>query len=175
MEVVILNVYPGLRRFVLSKVRNHQDAEDILQDVFIKVKLKSSQLHDESKVTQWFYQITRNSIMDYYRNKKKSIERDLVDTPENYNAFNDCVVDCLQELMKTLPSPYREALELADSQDVSQKELAKQLQISYSGLKSRVQRARKMLKDRMMELYKIQTDGYGNVLVCESREGCSSN
>jgi RNA polymerase sigma-70 factor, ECF subfamily len=175
MEIAILTIYQQLKRFVLSKVRNQQDAEDILQDVFIKARLKSTQLLDEGKINQWLYQITRNSIMDYYREKKKSIERDLVDTPENYNAFNDCVVDCLHELMKTLPSPYREALELADTQDVSQKELAKQLNISYSGLKSRVQRARQMLKDKMTELYNIQTDGYGNVLVCENREPCGCN
>ncbi len=175
MEIAILRLYQQLKRFVLSKVRNQQDAEDILQDVFIKAKLKSAQLHDAGKVSQWLYQITRNNIMDYYREKKKSIERDLVDTPENYNTFNDCVVDCLYELIKTLPSPYREALELADTQDIPQKELAKQFKISYSGLKSRVQRARQMLKDKMTELCNIQTDGYGNVLVCENREPCGCN
>jgi RNA polymerase sigma-70 factor, ECF subfamily len=63
-------------------------------------------------------------------------------------------------------------LEQVETHDVCQKELAKQLNISYSGLKSRVQRARQMLKERMTELYNIQTDGYGNVLVCENREPC---
>jgi DNA-directed RNA polymerase specialized sigma subunit, sigma24 homolog len=56
--------------------------------------------------------------------------------------------------------------------NVSQLELAQQLGISYSGLKSRVQRGRQMLKEKMTDLYHIQTDGYGNVIVCEDRVPC---
>jgi RNA polymerase sigma-70 factor, ECF subfamily len=55
---------------------------------------------------------------------------------------------------------------------VPQKELAVRLGISYSGVKSRVQRARQMLKEKMEALYHIKTDGYGNVLVCEDRVPC---
>ena len=172
MDTTILPIYPNLKRFVLSKVKNQQDAEDILQDVFIKTKLKSAQLKDATKFNQWVYQITRNGILDHYRQKKKTIELILADTPENYNEFNDCVVDCLNQLMKTLPSPYREALELVETQQLCQKELSDQMGISYSGLKSRVQRARQMLKDKMTELYLIETDGYGNVIVCEDRKPC---
>ena len=164
--------YQKLLAFVRSRVKNAQDAEDIVQEVFMKSQLKSHQLKEAEKLTAWMFTMTRNSIMDFYREKKKIMEADIANDVEEYNEFNDCVAACLNQLMSTLPSPYREALELTEKAQLSQKDLAKQLGISYSGAKSRVQRARQMLKEKMGELYEIKTDGYGNVLVCEDRVPC---
>ena len=76
-------------------------------------------------------------------------------------------------MLTTLPAKYREALELIELENLSQLDLAKRLNISYSGAKSRVQRARQMLKEKMDESYNIQLDKYGNVLVCENKTPCS--
>ena len=168
-----LNLYSELKKFIYRQVRNKQDAEDIVQEVFIKAQLKGNQLKDSEKFTAWMYRVTRNSIIDHYRTKKKKVEDYFRENEgEEYNVFNDCVIACLRELQKTLPQPYRESLELTEGTNFSQKELAVQLGISYSGAKSRVQRARQMLKDKMTELYKIETDRYGNVMVCEDRVPC---
>jgi RNA polymerase sigma-70 factor, ECF subfamily len=170
-------LYRELKRFVAGKVKNLPDAEDIVQDVFIKAQLKSDQLKEADKFTAWMYQITRNSIIDYYRQKKKILEEQFEnESPEEYNQFNDCVISCLKQLMHTLPSPYREALVATEVEQVPQKQLAHKLGISYSGLKSRVQRGRQMLKEKMDALYRIRTDSYGNVIECEDRVpcGCSS-
>ncbi len=172
MDSTTLQLHRQLKRFVMSKVHNVHDAEDIVQDVFIKAQLKGSQLHDAGKVTQWMFQITRNSIMDYFREKKKIIEEDLTQIEEAYNEFNDCVSTCIIQLMQTLPGPYREALELVETKMISQTIAARQLGISYSGLKSRVQRGRQMLKEKMIEYYRVQTDGYGNVIACENELPC---
>lgn len=176
MTALPLNLYSELKKFIYRQVRNKQDAEDIVQDVFIKAQLKGNQLKESEKFTAWMYRITRNSIIDYYRTKKKKVEDHFRENEgEEYNVFNDCVITCLKELQKTLPAPYRESLELTEGENLSQKELAARLGISYSGAKSRVQRARQMLKDKMTELYKIETDRYGNVMVCEDRVPCGCN
>lgn len=166
------SLYHKLRAFVSSRVKNAQDAEDIVQDVFVKAQLKSYQLKENEKFSAWMFTLTRNSIMDFYRERKKVMESAIVNDVEEYNEFNDCVVACLNQLMSTLPSPYKEALELTEKEQLPQKDLAKRLGISYSGAKSRVQRARQMLKEKMDALYEIKTDGYGNVLVCEDRVPC---
>jgi RNA polymerase sigma-70 factor, ECF subfamily len=166
-------LYRELKSFVYRRVKNLQDSEDIVQDVFVKAQTKRDQLKESGKYAAWMYTMTRNSIIDYYRLKQRTFDVTAIDaTPTEYNRFNDCVVDCMSQLMITLPSPYREALELADKKHIPQKELAVRLGISYSGVKSRVQRARLMLKEKMEALYKIKTDGYGNVLVCEDRVPC---
>ena len=170
-----VQLYRQMKSFVLRRVKNHHDAEDIVQDVFIKAQLKGSQLKEAEKFTAWMYTLTRNSIMDYHRAKKKVIDPVDLQEAEQYNEFNDCVNNCLNELMQTLPSPYKEALILAEKEEVPQKELAIRLGISYSGAKSRVQRARQMLKEKMEALYQIKTDGYGNVLVCADRVPCGCN
>lgn len=173
MTALPLNLYSELKKFIYRQVGNKQDAEDIVQDVFIKAQLKGNQLKESEKFIAWMYRITRNSIIDYYRAKKKRIAVQVSENAEEeYNVFNDCVIICLKQLQKTLPLPYRESLELTEGENLSQKELAMRLGISYSGAKSRVQRARQMLKDKMTELYKIETDRYGNVVVCEDRVSC---
>jgi RNA polymerase sigma-70 factor, ECF subfamily len=166
-------LYRELKNFVYRRVKNVQDSEDIVHDVFVKAQTKREQLKESEKYAAWMYSMTRNSIIDYFRLKQRTFDASAIDaTPAEYNQFNDCVVDCMGQLIITLPSPYREALELADKEHVPQKELATRLGISYSGAKSRVQRARTMLKEKMQALYKIETDGYGNVLVCEDRVPC---
>lgn len=167
------SLYSKLYTFVLSRVKNAADAQDIVQDVFMKAQIKSHQLKEAEKLTAWMFTMTRNSIMDFYREKKKVMESDIFNNvEEEYNEFNDCVIACLNELMATLPSPYKEALELTEKKQVPQKDLARQLGISYSGAKSRVQRARQMLKEKMDSLYHVKTDGYGNVLACADAGPC---
>jgi RNA polymerase sigma-70 factor (ECF subfamily) len=78
----------------------------------------------------------------------------------------------LNELLPTLPDKYREALQLTEIENLSQLELAERLGISYSGAKSRVQRARQMLKEKMDEVLIVKTDAYGNAIVCKDRTPC---
>ena len=54
----------GLFGFIKGKVNNQENAEDIFQDVFIKIHQKSGQLKEEDKLSSWVYQITRNAIID---------------------------------------------------------------------------------------------------------------
>lgn len=163
-------LYQKIKRYVLNRVRDRQDAEDIVQDIFIKIQLQQHQVKNAEKLIGWIYQISKNAITDYYRKKKKTQTSIFVDINENEdkNLFNECLEDCVSTLAGTLPAPYKEALELSDKQNISQTELAERWHISYSGAKSRVQRARQMLKEKLQSLYRIETDAYGNVLVCEN-------
>lgn len=169
------SLHDELVAFVQSKVKDKATAKDIVQDVFIKVHTRSTQLKEADKITSWIYQITRNAVADHYRNASKVLDPVNVDWESNHHEFNDCVSYCLKALMNTLPEKYRTPLELSEIENLSQYELAQRLNISYSGARSRVQRARKMLKEKMDELYYIKTDSYGNVIACEDRVPCCCN
>lgn len=169
------SLYNELLSFVALKVKDKFAAEDIIQEVFIKVHTKSHQLKETEKITGWIYQITRNAVADYFREQSKNIAPVNVDWESNYHEFNDCVAYCLKALMTTLPDKYRIPLELAELHDMTQYELAEKLDVSYSGARTRVQRARKMLKEKLDELYLIKTDSYGNVISCEDRAPCCCN
>jgi RNA polymerase sigma-70 factor (ECF subfamily) len=161
-----------LKSFIYQRVRDKAVADDIVQDVFVKVHNKLGQLKDTEKIMGWLYQITRNAITDHFRVKSKAAEPWDLDWEGEPKLLNDCVSSCLGEMLLTLPEKYKLALEMAEMEDLSQTELAERMQISYSGAKSRVQRARKMLRQKMDEAYVIKTDSYGNVTVCESRVPC---
>jgi RNA polymerase sigma-70 factor (ECF subfamily) len=163
----------ALRNFVQRRVKDRAIAEDIVQEVFVKMYTRIGQLKEHEKITAWMYQITRNAITDHFRSKSKAILRTDIDWQSERQDLNDCVIACLGDMLTTLPEKYRQALELAELDNLSQIELAKRLQISYSGAKSRVQRARQMLKQKMDEAYLIKTDAYGNVIVCENRRPCN--
>ena len=161
-----------LKGFVFKRVKDRSLTEDIVHDVFLKVQNKIGQLHEQAKLTSWIYQITKNAIIDHYRQQSRYLTTTDLDWENDAPNFNECVTRCLQNMMTTLPDKYREALQLADVDNLSQLELAARLGISYSGAKSRVQRARQMLKAKVDETLIIKLDSYGNVIVCENRSKC---
>jgi RNA polymerase sigma-70 factor (ECF subfamily) len=176
MEILVQNDWKVLRRelrsFILKRVHDKAVADDLTQDVFLKVHASIDRLKHAEKLTAWIYQITRNTINDYFRKKSRSIDPLDIDWESDSNNLNECVASCLKDLILTLPEKYREALQLAELDQVSQLQLAERLGISYSGAKSRVQRARLLLKQKMDEVLVVKTDTYGNVIVCEDKNPC---
>lgn len=166
------SLYHKLVAFVYAKVKDKPTAEDIVQDVFIKVHTKSYQVKEAQKISGWIFQVTRHAITDYFRASSKTLEPVNVDWDTSGQDLNECVAVCLKALMNTLPEKYRVALQLTELENLSQLELAERLQISYPGARSRVQRARKMLREKLDKLYYIRTDSYGNIIFCENRIPC---
>mgnify|MGYP000107773068 CR=1 FL=1 len=162
-----------LKSFVYARVRDKAMTEDIVQDVLVKVHTKVGQLKESEKLSGWIFQITRNAITDHFRSRAKNIQASDIDWEGDKKPLNDCVASCLGDMLATLPDKYREALEMTEFQNLSQTEFAERLNISYSGAKSRVQRARQMQKEKMDEAYLIKMDNYGNVLICENRVPCN--
>lgn len=161
-----------LRGFVYKRVKDKELTDDIIHDIFIKAQTRIAQLQQEQKFTNWIYQIARNTIIDHFRKQSKTIHPSDLDWDSDVKNFNECVSNALKSLLPTLPEKYRVALQLTEFENLSQLELADRLGISYSGAKSRVQRARQMLKDKMDERLIVKTDCYGNAIVCRNRTRC---
>lgn len=159
--------------YVLKRVKEKSVAQDIVHDVFLKVQDKAVQIRDDRKALGWVYKITKNTIIDHFRSQSRVIRETELDWQSENQDLNLCVEQCLADKLSTLPQKYREAIELADMNGLSQLDLARHLHISYSGAKSRVQRARQMLKEAMEREYNIKLDNYGNVTRCENRGACN--
>jgi RNA polymerase sigma-70 factor (ECF subfamily) len=160
-----------LHRFVSSRITSEDDAEDIVQDVFLRVHTNLENVQHLEKLEGWMYQIARNAIIDHYR---RPIHEELIDfAVEDEYPEKDApasLAPYLREIVESLPEPYREALLLTNYQGLSQKDLADRLGISYSGAKSRVQRARQKVKEVMLTCCHYEFDVRG--LVCCYRERC---
>lgn len=175
MTEVALNwnsVQNELKGFVYKRVKDKALTEDIVHDVFLKVQAKIHQVKETDKIFGWIYQITRNTITDHYRRQSKSINPRDIDWESSPPNYNDCVSNAIKELIPTLPDKYRIPLEMTELQDMSQLDVAEKLHLNYTTTKARIQRARKMLKEKMEEVLIVKTDGYGNVILCKDRGAC---
>src|SRR4051812_1007105 len=77
-----------LQQFIRRRVRDQHSAEDILQDVFLKIHLQLGTLHSQERIAGWIYQITRNAIADYYRSQRLALN-----LPETLAAPDELVDD----------------------------------------------------------------------------------
>ncbi len=165
LDTVFRQFHTRLKRFILTKVSDEDTADDILQDVFLKVHAKIDELKDVSKLESWLYQITRNAIIDYYRTKKQShslpaeiIEEETTETPVQKLSVG------INTFINQLPEEYRTAIIMSEIEGITQAEVAKRLGISVSGAKSRVQRGRKKLKELLFECCHFEFDKFGAVI-----------
>jgi len=168
IETIWVELSSGLRSFILSKVGDHSVADDILQETYVKIHNNIHNLKDKTRIKPWIYQITRNLVTDYFRDVKKrgkdnpGLLKEISDTP-SYNDMMDTAVGDMISMMDELSPEYCEALCLTEIGGLSQKEYAEKKGLSYSGAKSRVQRAKAMLKDILMKCCHYQFDKYGIV------------
>ena len=164
-----------LYRFIRGRVEDEDAAEDLLQEVFLRIHTRMETLSDSSRLESWVYQIARHAIIDHYRRR-----RDLAEIPETV-ADEDRFVEpdaaetlasSMREMVEALPEPYRQALLLTEYEGLTQGELAERLGISLSGAKSRVQRARQKIKDELLECCHFEFDRYGRVVDYWQHCGC---
>jgi len=156
-----------LYTFILRKIKDEQISKDIHHEVFLKVYTKIHQLQHTSKLTSWVYQITRNTIIDYFRKTKdKNISIDDLDISEtDSNNFDYTkLTNCINQKIENLSSLHKEVIILTSFKEYSQKELAEHLKISYSGTKSRVQKAREILKENILDCPNVESDSTGKLL-----------
>lgn len=156
----------NLRRFIQSRVDDRDNAEDILQEVYLKIHNNIYSVRDGDRLISWIYQIARNAIIDQYRRShpESELKEDLIaHQPGEMDVYTE-LASSLQGMLNCLPDSYREALELADLQGMKQKEVAKRLGLSLSGVKSRVQRARQKLKQAFLDCCHFEFDHNGKAI-----------
>lgn len=171
-------MHDRLHRFILSRVPDETVADDILQEVFLRIHTHLDGVRDMDRLESWIFQIARNSITDYYRARRRvvplegsGIENELIaDEPEEPDAAAE-LAPALRELVEGLPELYRQALILTEYEGLSQKQAAERLGISFSGAKSRVQRARQMVLDALLSCCHFEFDVRG-VLCCYRSHCC---
>lgn len=166
----------AIRAFVLSRVRNPATADDITQESLLRLTQRLHTLRDSERLEAWVFQIARNAVADHFRAAKESepIDEEM-HTSELESATHEplaaederlrrAVAAYVASLVEKLPEPYRGALQLTEFQGVSQVELAERIGLSVSAAKSRVQRARAMLREEMERCCRWETDGHGTVV-----------
>jgi RNA polymerase sigma-70 factor, ECF subfamily len=164
--------------YVRSKIRSKEDAEDILQNVFIKISSNVDKINEEVKLKNWIFAITRNAIIDYYRanatKKKMAVTEELdddifeADDPDPTKGLDQC----MGSMIGLLPEEYRDIIIDSEIKGIKQKDLAEKYGIAYPSMRSRVQRGRERLKQLFQNCCHIETDIRGNVLDARGKSDC---
>ena len=169
----------SVRAFVRSRVSNVADADDVVQEVLVKIFKSLETVDSEESVKAWLFQVTRRTIIDHYRTKRPPQSDECpeetaapIDDEEVQRALSQCV----RPFIDALPDEDRALLMAIDIEGRSQKEYAAEMGISYSTLKSRVHRSRARLRALFDKCCRFSRDGRGTVADFDRKtnscEGC---
>lgn len=173
VETAVANESNRLLNFIKSRVSDKDDAEDILQDVFIQLWQGYQTIESLEKVTAWMFRVARNKIVDLYRKKK----------PENFSAIErpgqsddaeplllaeilrdgegdpddvytrELIWDSIEEVLAELPKAQRDVFVWHELEGLSFKEMEEKTGDSINTLLSRKRYAIKYLRRRLIKLY----------------------
>ncbi len=172
-EQIWRDYHNGLLSFIRRRVGDSHTAEDLLQDVFVKIHSRLDTLSDEERIRSWVYRIAQNTIVDHYRVSKlhEPLPDDIAEEPDESDEVWRELECCLRPMIKHLPERYREALLLAELEGLPLKEVAERLGLSLPGAKSRVQRGRAKFKELMLACCQFEFDSRGKPISYASNCG----
>lgn len=164
-----------LRPFVARRVASAADADDVLQDVFVRLLRGLGDVRHEERLTGWMFQVARSAIADHHRARARhplargeGPER-VAEPLEPEDDVAESLAPCVALFVALLPSPYREAITLTELEGVPQKDAAAMLGLSVSGMKSRVQRGRAKLLAMFERACTVELDARRRVVACTPR------
>jgi RNA polymerase sigma-70 factor, ECF subfamily len=145
----------------MSLIRNHEAADDLSQEVFIKAYLALPKFKLQSEFGTWLYRIAVNQVKDYLRKmgRRKEVSLETVgeqngtlaadEEGRGREALEERRRSLVHQVLRTLPPKHQVILSLRDIQGYSYEEIAKILKISAGTVDSRLHRARILLRKKM--------------------------
>lgn len=166
-----------LRRWLERRVAQPADAEDLLQQVFLRLAQRPPPAAGPAQVGAWLWRVARNALVDHYRRRARFRSAPL--DPEEATAEEEdsflALARCLRPLLAQLPPRYGDAVRDADLEGRPQAELARQAGVTVSAMKSRVQRGRRMLQDLLRRCCGVRRDARtGRILGAEGGVECGA-
>ena len=179
--------------YILRMIRNHEIAEDLTQEVFVRVYQQLSTFRGASSISTWIYRLATNLCRDHFRKKSSRQERrtDLWGTltsSENqgiehtlsHECNNSVCADeiviksemktCIRSYIDRLLEDYRAVIILSEFQDLKNQDIAEVLECSLETVKIRLHRARRRLKETLEAncTFYYNTE---NTLCCDKKQG----
>lgn len=144
-------LYWHIRRMVLF----HEDANDVLQNVFIKVYRSISKFRQEAKLYTWLYRIASNESISFLRKKKLNISysENLGETLKEDPYFNgDYIQLALKEAIEKLPEKQKQVFIMRYYDEITYKDMAEILKTSVGSLKASYHHAHKKIEEYIKEM-----------------------
>ena len=156
---LLLPLYPRLQRVALRLLGNVEDAEDMVQEVYMKLWSKRDALPDVQDVEAYCVTLTKNMCID--RLRMAEVEKEDVDEVPTMLAATDDVeaqverrdaVEQVKQIIETLPEHQQQVITLRDMEDCSFEEIAEQTGLTAVNIRMLLSRARKTIRERLKKL-----------------------
>jgi len=124
VEQIWKDYHQRLHSFIQSRVYDKSAADDILQEVFIRIHSRLSTLRDSNRIQSWIYQITRNAIIDHYRTQQRTVQLPKSLSMPERNPNNEVrkeIASWFLPMINRLPDRYRQALRLSEVDGLTQR------------------------------------------------------
>lgn len=154
-----------IRGFLAHKAGSSAEADDLLQEVFLKALMQGKDFCRIENPRAWLFQVARNLLIDRLRLTKEQVPLpdDLADDAVPELDPVDFLSHCLPRVLSELSAEDREVITQCDLRGVTQEDYAQQLGLTLPAAKSRVQRARRRLQDQLVTACKVEFDVMGKV------------
>ncbi|MGF1777254.1 RNA polymerase sigma factor SigZ [Vibrio nomapromontoriensis] len=175
IEEIWAEYQASLKRFLWTKLSDPEDVEDVLQEVLIKTHQNLEKLESPDSVKAWLFQIANRAVIDLYRRNGRSaaLEGDSLWFEQDEEDAKTQLAQCMQPLIDSLPAASAALLTAVDLNGQSQKQLAQEMGISYSTLKSRIQKGRSDLRHTLEQCCQLSFDVNDNLMDFQPRKkGC---
>jgi RNA polymerase sigma-70 factor (ECF subfamily) len=151
---------------ILRMINDREEANDLAQDVFVKVYKNLEKYYPDFKFSTWVIRITTNHVIDYRRKKKQEtvsfeeVDYDIAseDSPERAYIEKERK-EKLNDVVSDLPDMYKIPIVLYHQQGLSYQEIADIIDEPLSKVKNRIFRGRKMLKDALIGMKEGESYG----------------
>ncbi len=166
-----------MRAFVRRRVTHPHDVDDVTQETLARLYRGVEDLRDVRAFEGWMYTIARHAITDHHRQRGRRpvpvdpLDLDAPADDEEQERADALLSGCLRTLLDRIPDGYRQALELTDLGGLTQQEAADRLGLSTSGMKSRVQRGRRLLRAEITHCCQVSLDPHRAVAEVTLRPG----
>ena len=154
-----------LQRWLTRHLNDPVAAQDLLQDVFIKALRQGRRFCDVANARAWLFEVSRNTLTDHLRRHHPldALSDDLPAVEADPPAAVDSLATCLPRVLAELSASDRDAIVQCDLNGMGQEDYARMLGITVPGAKSRVQRARKRLRERLLTSCQVVLNERGAV------------
>ena len=162
----------GLHNYLRKSTGDSNLSEELTQQVLLKVYKSCCSDKEINNVRSWLFQIARNTMIDHKRIEKRN-QQLVPQSPDSNEASSwQDLSEFIDPLINFLPAKYAQPLIMADLEGMKQEDVAKKLDLGLSATKSRIQRARKMLKEEITTCFTIETNKDGIPIEFTLRDNC---
>ncbi|MDF2155373.1 sigma-70 family RNA polymerase sigma factor [Vibrio sp. CAU 1672] len=152
---------PSLYGWLIKQTHSHHEAEDIMQEVFLKAMSNSERFCSLQDGKSWLFKITKNHLIDNLRRKIQAVDIDDLPAPSDVVPAVARLQHCLPKVLVKLSDQERDVIEQCDLNGMTQREYAQRHQLSLPAVKARLRRARAELKSILITECKVTQDQTG--------------